>query len=48
MHTHPGMPDVDEDILNKVIPKPRRMKMQITADNVAAAKTRSAKAEEQS
>ena len=46
MHTHPGMPDVDEDILNKVIPKPGRTKMQITADNVAAAKTKSAKAKE--
>ena len=44
--THPGMPDVDEDVLNKVIPKPRRTKMQIAADNAAAAKTKSAKAEE--
>jgi hypothetical protein len=44
--THPGMPDIDEEVLGRPIPKPRRTKAQIAADNVAAAEKKSAKAEE--
>jgi hypothetical protein len=44
--THPGMPDVDEEVLGRVIPKPRRTKMQIAADNAATAEKKSAKAQE--
>jgi hypothetical protein len=44
--THPGMPDIDEVVLGRPIPKPRRTKAQIAADNAAAADKKSAKAEE--
>ena len=44
--THPGLPDIDEEILGRSIPKPRRTKTQIAADNAAAAEKLSAKAEE--
>jgi hypothetical protein len=44
--THPGTPDVDEEVLNRPIPKPRRTKAQIAADNATAAEKSSAKAEE--
>jgi hypothetical protein len=40
------MPDIDEEVLGRPIPKPRRTKAQIAADNVAAAKKKSLKAEE--
>jgi hypothetical protein len=44
--THPGAPDIDEEVLSRPIPKPRRTKVQITADNAAAAEKKSVKAEE--
>jgi len=44
--THPGMPDVDEDVLGRPVPKPRRTKAQIVAENATAAEKKSAKAEE--
>jgi len=40
------MPDMDEEVLSRPIPKPRRTKAQITADNAAAALKKSVKAEE--
>ena len=43
--THPGMPDIDEDVLGRPILKPRRTKAQITEDNAATAEKKSAKAE---
>jgi hypothetical protein len=45
-NTHPGNPDVDEEVLSRPIPKPKRTKAQIAADNAAAAEKKSAKAEE--
>ena len=44
--THPGMPDIDEEVLSRPVPKPRRTKAQIAADNAAAAEKKSMKAEE--
>jgi hypothetical protein len=44
--THPGMPDFDDEILSRLIPKPRRTKAQIAADNAAVAAKKSMKAEE--
>ena len=44
--THPGTPDIDEEVLSRPMPKPRRTKAQIAADNAAAAKMKSTKAEE--
>jgi hypothetical protein len=44
--THPGMPDIDEEVLGRPIPKPRRTKAQVAADNAATAEKKSAKAEE--
>ena len=44
--THPGMPNIDEDILGRLIPKPRRTKVQMAADNAATAEKKSMKAEE--
>jgi hypothetical protein len=44
--THPGMPDIDEEVLGKPIPKPRRTKAQIAADSAATSEKNSAKAEE--
>jgi hypothetical protein len=44
--THPGMPDFDDEILSRPIPKPRRTKAQIAADNAAVAAKKSMKAEE--
>jgi hypothetical protein len=44
--THPGMPDIDEDVLGRPIPKPRRTKAQIAEDNAATAEKKSVKAEE--
>ena len=44
--THPGMPDIDEDVLGRPIPKPRRTKVQIAEDNAATAEKKSVKAEE--
>lgn len=44
--THPGMPDIDEEVLGRPIPKPRRTKAEIVAGNLAAAEKRSMKAEE--
>lgn len=44
--THPGIPDVDEEVLSRPIPKPRRTKAQIAADNVTAAEKKSEKIEE--
>jgi hypothetical protein len=43
---HPGNPDVDEEALSRPIPKPRRTKAQIAADNATAAEKSSTKAEE--
>lgn len=43
--THPVMPDVDEEVLGRPVPKPRRTKAQIAADNAAAAEKKSSKAE---
>ena len=40
------MPDIDEEVLSRPVPKLRRMKAQITADNTAAAEKKSMKAEE--
>ena len=42
---HPGMPDIDEQVLSRPVPKPRRTKAQIAADNAAAAAKKLAKAE---
>jgi hypothetical protein len=44
--THPGTPDIDEEVLNRPIPKPRRTKVQVAADNAAAVEKKAAKAEE--
>lgn len=44
--SHPGTPDIDDEVLVRPIPKPRRTKAQIAADNAAAAEKKSAKAEE--
>ena len=44
--THPGMPDIDEEVLGRPKPKPRRTKIQIAADNAATTQKKSAKAEE--
>jgi hypothetical protein len=44
--THPGMPDIDEEVLGRPKPKPRRTKAQIAADNAAAIVKKSAMAEE--
>jgi hypothetical protein len=44
--THPGMPDIDEEVLGRPKPKPRRTKAQIAADNAAAIEKKSAMAEE--
>ena len=35
--THPGVPDIDEEVLGRSIPKPRRTKTQIAANNAATA-----------
>jgi hypothetical protein len=40
------MPDFDNEVLNRPIPKPRRTKAQIAADNAATAAKKSTKAEE--
>jgi hypothetical protein len=45
-NTHPGMPDFDDEVLSRPIPKPRWTKAQIAADNAAAAAKKSMKAEE--
>jgi hypothetical protein len=42
---HPGMPDVDNEVLNRPIPKPRRTKAQIAVDNAAAAASKLVKAD---
>ena len=44
--THPGMPNIDEEVLGRPIPKPRRTKAQIAADNIAPAEKKSMKAKE--
>lgn len=44
--THPGTPDIDDEVMGRPIPKPRRTKAQIAADNVATAEKKSTKAEE--
>ena len=44
--THPGMPDIDDEVLSRPISKPRRTKAQIAADNAAVAAKKSMKAEE--
>lgn len=44
--THPGIPDCDEEVLSRPVPKPRRTKAQIAADNAAAAEKKSLKAEQ--
>jgi hypothetical protein len=44
--THPGTPDVDEEVLSRPVPKPRRTKAQVAADNAAAVEKKYAKAEE--
>ena len=44
--THPGIPDIDDEVLDRPIPKPRRTKAQVIADNVAAAEKKTAKAEQ--
>lgn len=44
--THPGMPDIDDEVMSRPKPKPRRTKAQIIADNVTAAEKKFAKAEE--
>jgi hypothetical protein len=44
--THPGRPDIDEEVMGRPIPKPRRTKAQITADNEAATKKKTSKAAE--
>jgi len=40
------MPDFDDEVLNRPIPKPRRTKAQIAADNAAAAAKKSTKTKE--
>jgi hypothetical protein len=42
---HPGAPDVDEEVLRRPVPKPRRTKAQIAADKAAAAADKLEKAE---
>ena len=44
--THPGIPDIDEEVMCRPVPKPRRTKTQIAANNIAAAEKKLAKAEE--
>ena len=44
--THPGMPDIDDEVMERPIPKPKRTKVQIAADNVVAAEKKATKAEE--
>ena len=45
-NTHPGMPDIDEEVLNRPKLKPRRTKAQIAAENAAAAEKKSVRVEE--
>ena len=45
-NTHPGMPDIDEAVLGRQVPKPRRTKAQIAADNATAAEKKASKSEE--
>lgn len=44
-NSHPGMPDFDEEVRSRPVPRPRRTKAQIEADNAAAAEKKSSKAE---
>ena len=44
--THPGAPDIDEEVLGRPILKPRRTKAQVAADNTAASEKKLVKAEE--
>jgi hypothetical protein len=44
--THPGMPDVDDEVMARPKPRPRRTKAQIIEDNIAAAEMKSTKAEQ--
>ena len=44
--THPGIPDIDDEVMSRPPPKPRRTKAQVAADNVATAEKKAAKAEE--
>ena len=43
---HPGMPDIDDEVMERPIPIPKRTKVQIAADNVVAAEKKATKAEE--
>ena len=44
--THPGIPDIDDEVMSRPPLKPRRMKAQVAADNVATTEKKAAKAEE--
>ena len=44
--THPGMPDIDDEVMERPIPKLKRTKAQIAADNVVAAEKKATKSEE--
>ena len=44
--THPGMPDIDEAVLGRPKPRPKRTKAQIVAENADATEKKAAKAEE--
>ena len=44
--THPGVPDIDEEVMSRPVLKPRRTKAQIIADNIAAAEKKSTKSKE--
>jgi hypothetical protein len=45
-NSHPGKPDIDEEVLGRPVPRPRRTKAEISADNATAAEKKSTKAEE--
>ena len=44
--SHPGMPDIDDEVMGRPIQRPRRTKAQITADNIGTAEKKSMKAEQ--
>ena len=45
-NTHLGKPDIDEEVLGRPVPRPRRTRAKISADNAIAAEKKSMKAEE--
>ena len=44
--THPGIPDIDDEVMGRPQPKARRTKAQVAADSIVAAEKKLAKAAE--